>query len=293
MKNLSKKLVMSIVAVTLVVAALGASTFAWFTLSNRASVGTFEAQVSSGEGIEIRLLNQSNWYTDIPTNIIQNYINDEIGFENFKDITTTDGRTFTRYTKPTDIITKTDYVEFVLEFRSTQELTVYWTSAIISEAAPVTWISDADYVGIAGSVNVGDPVTLYPSNAARVSITGLVGLGTPTLTTNVYQKGETQNNVVLGTTATLPGAINYYNAKNNPDLVVPASLSVPTTISPVFDTVDIDNNSALVTLKKALPTDAYAVGSITVRVWIEGWDADTYNAILGEKIKIQLAFEGK
>ncbi|MFA7377032.1 MAG: hypothetical protein WCZ13_05950, partial [Acholeplasmataceae bacterium] len=64
-----KKILLSVIAVVVTVAALGTSTFAWFTLSNRASVGTFEAEVTAGEGIEISL-DGVNWYTDIPTSII-------------------------------------------------------------------------------------------------------------------------------------------------------------------------------------------------------------------------------
>jgi hypothetical protein len=94
-----KKLLLSVIAVIVTVAALGTSTFAWFTLSNRASVGQFNAQVSSGEGIEVSL-NQTNWYTDIPTTVIEDFIS-TTDFNKFTDVTTLDGSTFTKYTSGT------------------------------------------------------------------------------------------------------------------------------------------------------------------------------------------------
>ncbi|MFA5482536.1 MAG: hypothetical protein WC278_04125, partial [Bacilli bacterium] len=70
MKNLSRKLMLSIVAIALVVIALGTSTFAWFTLSNKASVGQFNAEVTAGEGMELSL-DQTTWYSSIPADVIQ------------------------------------------------------------------------------------------------------------------------------------------------------------------------------------------------------------------------------
>ena len=62
MKNLTRKLMLSIVAIALVVIALGTSTFAWFTLSNKASVGQFNAEVTAGQGMELSL-DGNNWYS--------------------------------------------------------------------------------------------------------------------------------------------------------------------------------------------------------------------------------------
>ncbi|MFA6827833.1 MAG: hypothetical protein WCR64_05255, partial [Bacilli bacterium] len=70
MKNLSRKLMLSIVAIALVVIALGTSTFAWFTLSNKASVGQFNAEVTAGEGMELSV-DGTTWYSNIPSTVIQ------------------------------------------------------------------------------------------------------------------------------------------------------------------------------------------------------------------------------
>lgn len=52
-KNLTKKLMLSVLTLAFAVVSLGASTFAWFTMSGAADVGQFQGQVKGGEGVEI------------------------------------------------------------------------------------------------------------------------------------------------------------------------------------------------------------------------------------------------
>ncbi len=290
MKNLSKKLVMSIVAVTLVVAALGASTFAWFTLSNRASVGTFEAQVSSGEGIEIRLADTNAWFTDIPSSAIQTYLTNTAGFEKFKDITSANGKTFTKFNNSGYIQSTSDYVEFTLDIRSEQNLTVYWTDAVLTEEQAKTWTPDVNFTHTSGAVTTSSSLNLRVSNAARISVEGVVNEA-PVL--YVYEKGNVEGNTVLNETPIVNGSVSYYNAKVQVADRIPTSLT-GITLKETFTSFneDVNLNNAILSLVKA-EGDTYATGSITVRVWIEGWDADTFNAILNETLRVSLAFEAE
>ena len=78
MKNLTKKLFLSMLTVAFAVVALGTTTFAWFTLSTEAKVEVFDAQVSAGSGFEIAVTAkgvgvtpQTKWYTgSLPTTAI-------------------------------------------------------------------------------------------------------------------------------------------------------------------------------------------------------------------------------
>ncbi|MDY3196689.1 MAG: hypothetical protein RBQ95_07495, partial [Paracholeplasma sp.] len=142
---------MSIVAVTLVVAALGASTFAWFTLSNRASVGTFEAEVTAGEGIEISL-DGVNWYTDIPKSIIMA----KIGEVTLVDVTTNNATDFYRAKVEGGVVVPAvvlegnpvkqvgGYVDFELYFRSQTLLDIHWTEVQLG-STPFNWTPDANF----------------------------------------------------------------------------------------------------------------------------------------------------
>ena len=49
--------------------------------------------------------------------------------------------------------------------------------------------------------------------------------------------------------------------------------------------LDMNANSELVAER------AY-YGTLTVRVWFEGWDAEAYNSLLGRIVTLSLRFEG-
>ena len=91
MRKLTTKLLFAIISVAFALVALGTTTFAWFTLSDTATVSTFDAQITAGEGIEISL-DDINYYTTIPANVIQDKIN-ALNVE-LKDVTSINGKQF-------------------------------------------------------------------------------------------------------------------------------------------------------------------------------------------------------
>src|SRR5690554_1319203 len=74
MKNLSKKAILSILSLVLTFVALGATTFAWFSLGTTAVVNPFEVQVKGSEGLEITLEGDDNWYAVLNSDLIYDYI---------------------------------------------------------------------------------------------------------------------------------------------------------------------------------------------------------------------------
>jgi len=70
MRKLTTKLLFAIISAAFALVALGTTTFAWFTLTNEATISQFNAEITAGEGIEISI-DGTNYYTTIPTNIIQ------------------------------------------------------------------------------------------------------------------------------------------------------------------------------------------------------------------------------
>ena len=66
MTKLTRKLFISILTVAFAFVTLGATTFAWFTLTTTAKVETFDASMQSGTGIEMSLdggLSYKNYFT--------------------------------------------------------------------------------------------------------------------------------------------------------------------------------------------------------------------------------------
>ena len=283
-----KKLILSIVSIAIAIIALGTSTFAWFTLSNRTTVGQFNAEVTGGDGLEISLDNTS-WYSSIPSSVMQDHLATLYGSSLsgdkpiIKDVTSFDGKTFKIFNDDAE----DGWIEFDLKFRSRVKTEVYWTNAELG-GTTFNWTPDNEFL-LEGGVQASpsNPVSINPSNALRVSLDGKVD---NVSTVYAYEKANADDgNVYLGTTPSIYGSVSYYNAKNGIGSIEPTDF--PTNLFDTFtsfSSTTIDNNKVLTLVENE--TTSYNEGTITVRVWMEGWDADTYDSILGKPVSIALSF---
>ena len=89
MRKLSKKMMISLMTFALVFIALGASTYAWFTLAQSAQLSDLKVEVSGGTGLEIALeengVYKSTWSAD--------ELEEHIGDLELSDLTSKDGVT--------------------------------------------------------------------------------------------------------------------------------------------------------------------------------------------------------
>lgn len=296
MKSISMKIYMSVFALLLTVGALAATTFAWFTLGNTAQVNSFEGDVYAGEGLEVRLIDKNGdpftpWSSYIASTNIQALIADN-EFVKFKAVTTEDTTSFTTVLIDNGSVTnglaaQSDYIKFTLEFRTKQtEADLLWTGATLS-GNNVTWINDGNsFTDASGAaVNTGGEVTENVANAARIAVvsdTTVLGYELPQADNNVQGKGEA-----------LVGAHSFIKSRYQ---------DIETDYNDAYDsatvvaTVDVNaNEPTVVTFGDAAEADAdndgYVYVTLDVFVWIEGWDANTYNPILGQKLTASLEFK--
>ncbi|MCF7932628.1 MAG: hypothetical protein K9K93_05625 [Acholeplasmataceae bacterium] len=136
MSQMSKKLVLSVLAVVLTVVALGTTTFAWFTLTNVAQVQSFQAEVIADSGMEISLDDTANanvWVTSLTTAMIQDYIETKYsGNFKFDANTTADGEEF--FPLGASVASSAGVLEIGLRFRSQTVNTINWTSVSLDSA---------------------------------------------------------------------------------------------------------------------------------------------------------------
>ncbi|MGD9887224.1 MAG: hypothetical protein AB7T03_04620 [Bacilli bacterium] len=305
MRKLTNKLFISILTVAFAVIALGTTTFAWFTLSNTATISPFNATVTSGEGIEVSL-DEDAWYTTIPTSVINAYLFDVTEGthgSNFKlsAVTTADGTTFNKIKNDNSAleaaVAEADYIEFTLNFRSSAESapSIFWNGVTLTSNG-VQWTSDASFTDAKGPVAMGDTSTRFAANATRILVDGTTDI--------IYELAANENaqaedelipfsyqpgNSVLSNTAvsTLPnGARNYFLVKRG---VEPFGYDTATASATITDLL-ANNDTAIITLTAGTGGASAWVGSIVVRVWIEGWDQDSFNAILKDTLTIGLVF---
>ena len=320
MRKLTQKLVLSVVTMALVVVALGTSTFAWFTLTNEAQLGSFEGQIVAGTGIEVSLDNY-RWFNGLTTKQMEDYLFDGGFPQGPSGIDTAKYGTGFRWNAITSKnginminldesdAANSSFIEFTLYFRSEAAGTINWTSVLLGGAAK-SWVPDATFVGSTGeTVTVGNSYNVFAKNGARVSVTGSVS---SVATTVIYQlPPETSSTSVSGNQTTFGhvtgGQAKYWEAKNPGQTFadfVEAQLtdnSVTPYEVPATDSGEAFEAAAaaVTTLGSGVPVltlaapsaGSYSVGSVTIRVWLDGWDADTFNALFNAYLSASLEFK--
>lgn len=333
MRKLTTKLLFAIISAAFALVALGTTTFAWFTISNTASVSQFSAQVTAGQGLEISL-DGTYFYTTIPESVIQAKINSLK--VTLKDITSPNGvdmyplgpqnpGTKIGYIKAPQANQSNPYIEFDLWVRSPVQGTVVKLSSVIFDSDEIEWPTDTVFVNGKGklvvpytsqdsfeeaapslvtagilsnyipSTSVEYKGTTFPlasqvvystqayyaHDALRLSISEKNVTEDPI--TVVYQNKETATNTLLENLPIQNGMVDYYENKNGINLI--------TVYSPEDSPITLPTTTEVTTNNKPLLTnlgDANVPTVLTVRIWIEGWDPDTFNAILTQNINVSL-----
>ncbi|MGI6781481.1 MAG: hypothetical protein ACOX56_01390 [Acholeplasmataceae bacterium] len=313
MKKLTKKTLMAIFALVLAVVALGTTSFAWFTIGQTVSTQQIELDIRSEDGLEFQYKgkiaeNDSEWTQYLSTADMLAKLGADYGSTPFADnfkfdaVTSVDGKTFKKI--KTDGSGLTDAIpalnvqtlasgilEFKLNFRTkaTGSPKLSWTGVTLTSTA-VPWSPNKTFThnketyGTSGTVTPSDEENYYPHDGARVSVTSGE-------TTVVYEAPNSASNSVLNTGLApnaldfAKGAHSYYKAMTGKNLsgIFPVEGTVAT------DT-ELDGTEFKVNFGSVQPDD-YRYVEVVIRVYLEGFDLDTFNAILSGKIQMALEFQ--
>lgn len=154
MTKLTRKLMISVFTLAFALVTLGASTFAWFTLTSTASVTGVSANMTSGEGIEVSV-DGRNFVNNLTWSLIKSQIDNapENSFSNIETIrldavTTADGYTFKKFNESSDLvdaIAGVDYLEIPIWFRSPTKDIEVKLSSNRSLSTPHSWRVDTEF----------------------------------------------------------------------------------------------------------------------------------------------------
>lgn len=343
MRKLTTKLLFAIISAAFALVALGTTTFAWFTLTNEATISQFNAEITAGEGIEISL-DGTNFYTTIPATVIQAKIN-SMNIE-LKDVTSSDGITMTKidgtgttlvpFLPDPEANAKNAFIQFDLWVRSPKADTEVQLKSVTFDSKiknsenelvdPTFWNTDVIFANAKGQLVVPyedaaaliaaiesdshpnlelnsdktqvtyktetytlqtdvlykDQAKYYAENALRLSISEVTISGQTESESKlvVFEKPGDNTNTELGTTKNPLGMVDYYDNKNGTDL-----LTTYSGFTPVSTVTDLSTLGTLVTL-----ANANNATQLRIRIWVEGWDPDTFNAILKQVILAQIVF---
>ena len=303
MKSLTSKFILSVLSLVLTGAALSVGVYAWFTINNTAEVQAFTTEVRAGSGFYVSL-NGSDWTNIITTTDIETLIDAE-NFR-FDNVYSPDGVTFETFA---GVAANTDhYIEFPLYFAGNASLTGVELTAMTLGGSQTSWIPGMNVAGTraASPANPSTPITDYASNAVRISFEDQLAASSPTIT--VIEKADAIEGNSLGKgTWGNNEAVLFYNAiETNPILeadftaatlpsTIVAAASMSTVVSPLYTVAAATTagwTPSLPTgITNVLGTDA-EVAYVMVRVWIEGWDQEAFNAILSGSVELSFDFEG-
>lgn len=326
-KNLTKKLMLSVLTLAFAVVSLGASTFAWFTTSKEAQTEEIQAQVIGGSGIELGVAKigaaapTTYYINELPASAIEEVM-DSAGFEKLNHLSglNSDSNEFNEalYNLDKSAASNKDYIAFRVFVKVNAAGQVVLNNVNVStESAPVKWNAGVEYYhanDTTTAVGATESVNYSVLNAVRVAvvqkeatleegvITGFTGKNF-----KVYEqaagaaKGE--NSVGFST----KGAYEIYNAKTvgtETDLTLLDDKTPNWNCATFADTYTVNNNGTTDD-----ETDDYKEfgqmadgGKITVSVerdeviafdvylWVEGYDAECVNAIFAQYISLVLGF---
>ena len=263
---------------------------------------------------EAQLLPTSTWYTTIPGSAVESRLTAMYGSSlSLTDVTSENGRDMKKRAANGDLIPvgalEGKFIQFPLWFRSATSKTITLENLVISGTEDKTWTVDTPFVGAnnnafsgANTFVSGSTMKVAAWTAARVSIFNQSGsLGA------VYQRKAVTGNSFANTvynSDVMPavsyaddaqfGAASYYAAKNGGvGIDVEDVTDIPDAVK-LDDTGKVAGTAANAVIGQNLVlltgADNVFTGQITVRVWIEGWDADLYDAIFTTKLYVSMKF---
>lgn len=305
-----KKLYVSIITFIIFIFAATTMTYAWLSMATSNSVEELMLNTYSDDLLEVSL-DGTNYYNKLPSNLLTNLVKNVI----FKDITSTDGINFNygirggsyKAYKNRDYVgidlyfrTKSRYAHHVYLSNNVSDEVTYDElkpgTFIVSEGR--TWKSDITFLyGPDHIMNEGDIHTYYVSEAIRVSTVEkpLNDLDDRTnLKTKIF---DLSGNEERGFGKPY-GSYDYYSKKEEP---INLPNVFPETIYQLSEFIEDepyakDDNSYILTLidngntygEYNLP---YYEGKLTINIWAEGWDADLFDSVFSDHVKIQFEFK--
>lgn len=269
------------------------TTYAWLSLSTVVSVSNIELNAKDSYDLELSL-DGINYYEKIPSELILQ----KLANLKFVDLTSQDGLTFMGLYEGSEAPrANRDYLSLQFHFRTsnrryteihltnhvknldfeTKSEGTYIVSRGQSFQNKVDFNYSEDEVIEAGTVR-----KYYASEAMRVAINS-EDLSVPKIF-------DLSNNPTRGFGYPF-GAIDYFHKNNNVELIPPNAPLVITEMSEISSEmpVALTFDSYLLSLKENSETNYYE-GMIEINIWLEGWDADAFDAILKDLIKIQFEF---
>lgn len=312
MKNFNKKILMSVLTLVLTVIALGTTTFAWFSLSTVSKINHIEGTVTGGDGLELRLVGtnaegesvETDWKANLSKGDVEAFIDNLFGGQKFDAVTTTNPTgTFTKMGTNDDgdmvlgtaTTANVDYMEFTIDFRSQAPGNVVLSNIELDGTAFDYPITGGEYLQYQGQTADGKLlVHTNPAYAARVSFDGVVIEHNEEdfdgVTVSGNHAGQTTG-VVHGQYSFLTKSKGIILRDGAVEIEDPTAFDIAsTTMHDEISETDGAGDTTYVVETALAGSGTLYEGSLVVRIWIEGWDADAYDSIFRGTLVVSMEF---
>ena len=310
-KNLTKKLMLSVLTLAFAVVSLGASTFAWFTTSETADVETIKTEVIGGSGIEIGVAEigatapAAYYVNQLKSDKISALFGGELPVLQHISALKTGAETVfgeKLYDIDGDEVelkydnTELGYIAFKLFVKVNAAGYVTLDTVNVTSTKTTNWNA-----GVAYTNGLGTPVAATASevfsvtNAVRVAVVAnyntyaeVDGVLTPTgkKEINVYEQAAATGTTGNSKGFSKNGAYEIYNAKQN---VADEKLTILNSATPNWNCKTLAETLATADAIKA-QVQRDEVITFDVYMWIEGYDAECVNAIFAHDVNLVLGF---
>lgn len=306
----------SIVLMMVMVLALGTVTYAWISLSTINNIEGLSLSATTGDELEMSI-DGINYASRLNTSELE----DIFGDVKLIDVTSSDGVNFElgglRDEGPA--ISNQDYLSFDLYFRTIEpEHHVYLVDNVSDRVSydvaakgtfvvshGMMWVNRTGFQNGPLITDYVEPNTedrYYASDTIRMSFVELVD---ETNARDTRAESQLHRWIFDPSGDEMRGYGKSYGAYSYFIQVTHFYIDIPgdgpevvyelTEPDPTNPYVTYDTNSLVTTLQESDEVDdegrPYYKGKIRVNIWVEGWDADTFDAVDSDRVKIQLQFK--
>lgn len=313
-----KKLFISILSLIFAVLLFGTVTYAWFSIATSNIVHDLTLGISSDNDFQISL-DGINYYDELTNEDIMDLVGNKL---ELNDVTSQDGLYFSKGgpNQFEQAEKNVDYLSITLFFRTTAfEKNVYLVDDVSREAylnndidgtyiisKGINWQADSTFINGEDPVNdiikAGDRYVFYAAEAVRI------GFVEQRIENNIKDVREDNNlnskifdlsrNPIRGYGISY-GSLDYFNVKHSSDITPPLTTQNVINELSTFDKynpyVPLDDNSYILRMIETEEQDpsgkSYYEGKVEMNIWIEGWDADCFDAIYRDLLTIKLNFK--
>ncbi len=309
-----RKIYLTMLSIILLIITFGTSTYAWVTISTTNRVDALGINATLGDRLQVSI-DGTEYFTELSGKMIM----DQIRKVKFTDVTSLDGMTFQKDIQHQlkEATVNEDYISMTLYFRTTSQYrNVYLIDNVGSGANYLEPPENGTYIiskgigfkakfrflyDIEQYIEAGETRTFYAKDAMRIAFIEEK--------VNELQDSRSDDELIKFIYDTSEnkhrgygkeyGNIAYYNLMKDDLLEIPTevpntrySLSTFANYNP---NVALNDNSKIMTLIATDETDeydkTYYEGKVTINIWLEGWDADMFDGVFRDNVKIQLMFK--